>query len=116
MAFKMKGWSAFQKDDKQTLANPNKDKNVLKIDDNEDKITLATKQKISDKEDKQVDSQSKYLTNADFDELRKKARYSGLSDLRISEILKKEEDKRSRKSKFKTTKNPTIADTIDAEK
>ena len=28
MAFKMKGWSPFTKDDKQTEANPNKDKKV----------------------------------------------------------------------------------------
>ena len=36
MAFKMTGWSPFTKDDKQTKANPNKDKKVTSRTEDEE--------------------------------------------------------------------------------
>ena len=41
MAFKMTGWSPFTKDDKQTKANPNKDKKVTTRTEDEKMINRS---------------------------------------------------------------------------
>ena len=60
MAFKMNGWSAFTKDDKQTAANPDKDSKVTNLTEEEEELKLKKKRR-----DRVTENVNRHLTELD---------------------------------------------------
>ena len=100
--FKMKGWSAFKQDDppKGKIGSEYRkkeyDERGWRYDDtikgyNRDGTKIETTNTTSDK----------MGSTPNYDELRKKPRYAGLSNARIDEILRPKKDKKGKRIRYK---------------